>query len=455
MTAGTRVRTSRNTGSAGGSPARRRPGRRGAARTTAPAASARGASTGAVVPRASSRPGSMGPLRLQQLVLIEVAAAVVLVGWAIDKMALIPASVVAVVLVLLALVRRGRRPIAEWLATALALRRRKRQAAQPLDAGTDPSFAPAVECEPALATSTFTDRERRSVGMVGDGTFLTAVLQIEAVDSPLRPQRTQRPLPLALLRDAMEVDGIRLESVQVVQSAMPAPAPHLPAQAVAARNYVPLQAQTGAPAVRLTWVALKLNPELCPEAVEARGGGLEGARRCVLRAADQLASRLQGAGFGVTVLTEEGLTAAIATAASANPMATAQAGRTNTPTRRTVETSRTWRCDDRWHTTYWVGRWPQLGPSATPLPQLAALLTSLPALSTTLSLTLGRGGTQSGRHAPTVTGHVRITGRSADELVAVRREMERTARGVKVGLVRLDREQVPGVLATLPLGGTR
>ncbi len=397
----------------------------------------------------------MGPLRLQQLVLIEVAAAVVLVGWAIDKMALIPASVVAVVLVLLALVRRGCRPIAEWLATALALRRRKRQAAQPLDAGTDPSFAPAVECEPALATSTFTDRERRSVGMVGDGTFLTAVLQIEAVDSPLRPQRTQRPLPLALLRDAMEVDGIRLESVQVVQSAMPAPAPHLPAQAVAARNYVPLQAQTGAPAVRLTWVALKLNPELCPEAVEARGGGLEGARRCVLRAADQLASRLQGAGFGVTVLTEEGLTAAIATAASANPMATAQAGRTNTPTRRTVETSRTWRCDDRWHTTYWVGRWPQLGPSATPLPQLAALLTSLPALSTTLSLTLGRGRTQSGRHAPTVTGHVRITGRSADELVAVRREMERTARGVKVGLVRLDREQVPGVLATLPLGGTR
>ncbi|GAA3042403.1 hypothetical protein GCM10020000_21710 [Streptomyces olivoverticillatus] len=60
-----------------------------------------------------------------------------------------------------------------------------------------------------------------------------------------------------------------------------------------------------------------------------------------------------------------------------------------------------------------------------------------------------------GRHVPTMTGHVRICGRSSDELDAVRRELERAARAVKVALVRLDHEQVPGVLATLPLGGTR
>ncbi|MET9645353.1 type VII secretion protein EccE [Streptomyces syringium] len=442
MAAATRVRaaggTTGRSGPAGPAP---RPDS-----ATAPAGS------GAVLPRPSAGPGAS---LLRQLVLVEVAVAVVLVGWAAGRAALVPAAVLAVVLVLLAVLRRGHRPIVDWLTTGLALRRRVRRAAEPAAPGTHPGLAPVVECEPALRTEAFAARERRVVGLVGDGTFLTAVLRIEAVDAPLRAHRTEKALPLALLRDAMDVDGIRLESVQVVQSTLPSPAPHLPDGALAARSYAPLQALTGSPAVRLTWVALKFDPELCPDAVAARGGGAEGARRCVLRAADQLASRLHGAGFRAVVLSEEELTAAIATAASVNPMATAQAGRTGTAARRTAETARAWRCDDRWHSTYWVGRWPRLGPAATPLPQLAALLTSLPAPTTTLSLTLGRGRTRDGRHAPTVTGHVRITGRSADELTAIGREMERAARAVKVGLVRLDREQVPGVLATLPLGGTR
>ncbi|WKK25559.1 type VII secretion protein EccE [Streptomyces olivoreticuli] len=412
------------------------------------------APAGAVTPRAVSGPGGVGPVRLQQLVLVEVALALVLVAWVAGPMWLAPAAVVAAVLLLLALVRRGQRPIADWLATAVTLRRRAARA-EAAPVGTDPGFAPVLECEPALRTASFTDRERREVGVVGDGTFLTVVLRVDAVDAPLRPLRTEKALPLALLRDAMDVDGIRLESIQVVQSTLPAPAPHLSAEALAARNYAPLQAMAGTPAVRQTWVALKLDPELCREAVEARGSGAEGARRCLLRAADQLASRLQGAGFRAELLSEEGLTAAVSTAANVNPTASAQAGRSGTPVRRTAESPRAWRCDDRWHSTYWLARWPQLGPGATPLPQLAALLTSLPALSTTLSLTLGRGRTPGGRHTPSMAAHVRVTGRSSDELAEARRELERAARGVKAGLVRLDHEQVPGVLATLPLGGTR
>ncbi|WP_367130979.1 MULTISPECIES: type VII secretion protein EccE [Streptomyces] len=410
--------------------------------------------TTAVAPRAAARGGGTGPVRLQQLVLIEVAAGLVLLGWASGPLLLAPAAVVAVVLVLLALVPLGQRPVAESLLASLSLRARVRSAA-PADAGTDPAIAPVVECEPALRTSTFTDRGQRAVGLVGDGTFVTAVLRIDAVDAPLRPVRAEKALPLALLRDALDVDGIRLESVQVLQSTLPAPAPHLPSEALAARNYAPLQALSGAPAVRTTWVALKLDPELCQEAVEARGGGEEGVRRCVLRAADQLASRLRGAGFRAVLLSEEDLTAALSTAANINPVASAQAARSATPARRTLESSRALRCDDRWHTTYWLARWPQLGPGATPLPQLAAHLTALPALSTTLSLTLGRGGLRNGRHAPTLTAHIRVTGRSSDELAATRRELERAARAARTGLVRLDHEQVPGMLATLPLGGTR
>ncbi|MFF4173949.1 type VII secretion protein EccE [Streptomyces sp. NPDC001744] len=429
---------------------RRRPA---AAAASAPPPAGPGSS---VSPRLQARPGHFGSFRLQQLVLIEVAAALLLVAWAVEPVLLAPAGVVAVVLVLLAVVRRRRRSLPEWLGTFLALRARTRRAASfTVPEGTEPGFAPIMECDPALRTLTYGDRDRRPVGMVGDGTFLTAVLRVDAEGTALRPDRAARPLPVGIVRDALSVDGIRLESAQIVQHTQPAPAPHLPAQSMAVRNYGPLQARTGSPAVRITWIALKLDPELCPEAVAARGGGMTGAQKCLVRAADQLASRLAGAGFRASVLTEQELTSALATSSCASPMAIAQAGRGRPQERRARETTRTWRVDDRRHTTYWVGRWPRLGGrnggAGASMPQLVALLTSLPALATTFSLTLSGGD----RQEVTVTGHVRITGRSDEELVAARHELERAARGVRTGLVRLDREQVPGVLATLPLGGAR
>ncbi|MFE5675205.1 type VII secretion protein EccE [Streptomyces erythrochromogenes] len=423
------------------------------ATATEPQTGAPAPARGGVTPHPRSSPGRFGPFRLQQLVMLQVAAAGLLVAWVVEPLLLVPVGAFALVLVVLAVVRRHQRSLPEWIGSVLALRARRRRAASfAVPAGTEPGLAPLVEADPALRTLTFSDRDRRPVGMVGDGTFLTAVVQVDTDATALRPDRAARPLPLGVVRDILEVDGIRLESAQLVQHTQPAPAPHLPAQSMATRNYAPLQARTGTPAVRLTWIALKLDPELCPEAVTARGGGLAGAQRCVVRAADQLASRLAGAGFRATVLTEQELTAALATSSCANPMAITQAGRSAGTGRRTEETSRIWRCDDRRHTTYWIGRWPQLGGAgAAELPQFVALLTSLPALATNFSLTMAPAE----RQGVTLTGHVRVTGRSDEELITARRELERTARGVKTGLVRLDREQVPGLLASLPLGGAR
>jgi type VII secretion protein EccE len=429
------------------------PGDRRPGGATGSAAQARPRVPASTVLRTESRTARVGPFQLQQLVLIELALVALVVGAAVDKLMLVPAGAVAVALVLFALLRRHQRSIRDWLATVLELRARRRMLAMPLTERLDPSLGPAVECAPGLRTYAFLDRDRRTIGMVGDGSFLTAVVRVEAGVSALRPAFGARAMPLGLLRDALEVDGITLESVQVVQHVQPAPAPHLPEQSVARRSYAPLQEQTGSPALRLTWVALKLDPELCPEAVKARGGGVEGAQRCLTRAADQLASRITGAGFRASVLNEEELVSAVSTSACANPLATARASQPDAPpTRRTQETSRAWRCDDRWHTTYGVGRWPEVGRAATPLPRLVSLLTAVPALTTTFSLTVGRGAR---RQSVSVSGHVRITGRTDNELTHARRLLERAARSAKVGLVRLDREQLPGVLATLPLGGAR
>ncbi|THA71266.1 type VII secretion protein EccE [Streptomyces sp. A0642] len=419
----------------------------------APRAGAPGppAGGGGRLARWGGRTGSFGPLRLHQLVLLEIAGALLLCAWVVDPLLLAPASAPAALLVVFAVVRRRRRSLPALLHSVLALRARRRRAESSRPApGTEPGIAPVVECEPALRTYAFEGRDRRPVGMAGDGTYLTAVLRIDAEGTALRPDRSARPLPLALVGDALDVDGILLESAQIVQHTQPAPAPRLPEQSLVTRNYAPLQAQAGTPAVRITWIALKLAPELCPEAVRARGGGLTGAQKCLVRAADQLAGRLSGAGLSATVLTEQELCAALATSACADPSVTARAGRDGAGARRTRETSRTWQCDDRLHTTYWVRRWPELGGGA-PMPQLVALLTSVPALATTFALTLGHGD----RQEITVTGHIRVTGRDDRELLAARHELERTARGVKTSLVRLDHQQLPGVLATLPLGGTR
>ncbi|WP_338673271.1 type VII secretion protein EccE [Streptomyces sp. SCSIO 30461] len=406
----------------------------------------------AASPRTLPRPGGLGPVRLQQLVLVEVAAAVMVASWAVGAPWLMaPAGAIAALLLLLAALRRGSRPLPEWYETTRALVRRRRDAKLPVPPGTDPLLAPVVECDPALRTYSFVSRDDRSVGMIGDGTFLTAVLFVQPGDQPLRPGIGKRQLPLRLLQDALEVDGIRLASVQVVQHTQPAPAPHLPQQSLAARSYGPLQAQAGSPALRLTWVALKLDPELCPEAVQARGDGVPGAQRALLRVADQLASRLAGAGFSATILDETELVQALATSSCLNPRANAQHGQDGrAPQRRTVEAVRTWRVDDRWHTTYWVSRWPQLGDGGAALPELVTRFTSLPVLATTFSTTLSKAGNR----GVALTGHIRVTARGDDEIGQMGRELERAAGAAKVGLVRLDREQVPGALATLPLGGT-
>jgi type VII secretion protein EccE len=394
-------------------------------------------------------------VRLQQLVLIEVAAGIVLVSWIAWKPLLIPAAVVAALLTVFALMRRRQHPLSEWWELKRSLRRRKRETRFPVPPGPDPSMVPVVECDPALQTSTYVTREDRAVGMVGDGTFLTALVAVEGKDTPLRPGRPGRvehPLPLNLLHDALSTDDIRLESVQIVQQTQPAPAPHLPEHAVVSRSYGSLKEASGIPSVRLTWVALKLNPELTREAVEARGGGLAGAQRSLVRAADQLASRLEGAGFSASVLNETELVQALATSTCLNPRANAAASthRRRSAQRRTEESVRGWRCDDRWHSTFWISRWPQVGPGAVSAAHLASILTSLRVFTSVYSLTLGRGD---GRNA-TISGYVRIVARGENELTAARRDLQRTASRAKTGLVPLDREQVPGVLATLPLGGT-
>ncbi len=462
------TRTRRAVGRSATSPGLTEPQLHGRPPSPSPSPPAAPADGGA--PRIARTPGRFGPLRVQQLVLLEVAAALVAGAWVLAPKALIPAVVVAVLLLPWLYVKQHR-SLAAQLAQLRSLGRRRRsaatvalavaaraaQSAQSGGAGRaaseDTQFVPVLECDPALRTLTYRDRDDRGVGLVGDGSFLTAVLAVRSPDSPLRPTRDRQSLDLALLHRALRTDDVVLESVQLLQHTQPAPAPHLPPHSAAHRSYAELTGEGAAgaapPALRLSWIALKLDPELCPEAVLARGGGLLGAQRCVVMAADHLARAVQQLGFAVDLLDEARIVSALGATMCVNPRASGGPAGAATGRRRTAETATDWRCDDRWHSVFWVSQWPALGPGA--MPELARRLTSLPALASALSITVtaGAGG------GAELSSYLRLVARSAAELAQLRRQLTALARHSRTPLVLLDREQVPGVLATLPLGGTR
>ncbi|MEY9950187.1 type VII secretion protein EccE [Kitasatospora sp. GAS1066B] len=442
-------------------------GPRGATVRPAKGIQDQGGGPAAVPVKVHPRPGLLGGrLRLQQVVLIEVAVALVAVGWTVNRMVAGAFAVPAVLLLVLALVPVRGRSLPEALRIRTAARRRRREAAGNVPPpGTDPGLAPALELEPALRTYTHATEAdlgvgrpvRRETGMIGDGTFLTSVLLVQAKDQPLRPMRTALPLPLDVVCSALRVDDIALESVQLVQHTQPAPAPHLPDHALASRAYQELRDGVTTPALRLTWVALKLDPQRAATAVLARGGGEEGARKALQRVTDQLAGRLNGAGFSATALDERELIGALSIATCANPLATAGrqgTGSGGSGTRRTQENSRFWRIDDRFHTTYWISKWPQLSRSGgsgqgVSAAELVNLATGTPALASVFSLT-ARPGTGD---SVAITGHVRVVARSEADAAQYGRLLEQRAQSAGLGLSRLDQEQAPGLLATLPLGG--
>jgi len=115
--------------------------------------------------------------------------------------------------------------------------------------------------------------------------------------------------------------------------------------------------------------------------------------------------------------------------------------------RRTAETWRGWSCDGVAHVAGWVRGVPQTGLPA--LSKVLAAMAGLPVLSATASLTL----TWTPENTVRCSSFVRVTAENAKTARRSFHELSRLAGRSKVGLVRLDGEQLPGVLATVPLGG--
>lgn len=390
-----------------------------------------------VHPVRESVPGRIAGVSVGQVIGWQVAVAAVLVAAVRKDWTLGLAVLFAVVVGALTLVRsRGR-----WLYQSLGIRLRygARRRIHPADESVDPRLATLRELAPELDVSGIMLRSGERVGVAYDGVSWVGVVAVQPPDDVLPTQQASQWLPVRDLGRALTVDDIELASVQVLQHTAPAPAGVLPGNSPAAGSYQRLNSG-GMPAARHLYVALRLDPALCPDAVAVRGGGLEGGQRAVKRCVARVLELLEAAGVRGRALDEEGLRVALALTAGVRAVP-APPG-----TRRSDETWTYWQGDGTTHVTWWIRSWPQRG---IPMQTLADAVATTPALSVTVSLALHPEQTEGSRFR----GLVRVSAQSAAAVEAAAQAVERAAAGVGVGLFRLDGEHALGVFATLPLGG--
>ncbi|WP_232067697.1 type VII secretion protein EccE [Mycolicibacterium tokaiense] len=134
------------------------------------------------------------------------------------------------------------------------------------------------------------------IGFSWDGETLTSLIRVVAPPpslTVLQPGRavTGDTVPVGVLGECLRQSDITLEAIDVIsRGARSAGDGHL------ADMYEGLLGPLPAIAHRAVWVAVRLDPARCPEAVRARGGGWDAALRTAAVATRRVANRLRDAG---------------------------------------------------------------------------------------------------------------------------------------------------------------
>lgn len=379
-------------------------------------------------PRIESTPARVAGVSTGQIMLWQITIAVCVFAAVRDDWTIVPAGVTAIVVLVLTTFRAHGR----WLYRDIAVRGRfrvRRQAGPPAPT-VDPRLAPLRTLLPELEITAITSRGGQSVGVVYDGRAWSGAVELAADDSVLPPPRPST-LPLRRLFDALEVDDIRLASVQVMCQLICGPSSPAPVHA----SYRQLNIRQ-TPVAERVWVAVRADPELCADAIEARGGGADGARRVVKRAVARVVELLEAESIPTRQLDAETMRSALAVTADAwQPSTTASR-----------EDWTNWRTGGSTHVTWWVRSWPARND---PLRALRSAAVGASARVCVVSLTLHATRGRQARFRVLV----RLSAATPQAMVAIAKAFESNATTRGCGVVRLAGEQGPGLVATVPLGG--
>jgi type VII secretion protein EccE len=344
----------------------------------------------------------------------QVAAACLLLPIAVPARIAAGATVAALV-ALLSLKRRGHR-LPGLLLVRAGFRRRERgyRARSAIEAVV-----------PGVDTRAHADRAGNRVGLLADGPEWTAMLRLDPIPETALVDRLAGLLhELALTVTAADA---LVDAAQLVGWSVPQPGPRPPA--------------------RTFWVAVRFRPGFHAAAVEARGGGEQGAVRSVAVAALRLATSLRQRGYGLRVLDGAELTDELGTSLGLEPPGRSTGRPAQPPGRAPVarETWRSWSVGALHHACFRLRR-----PPRQPA-RLAALFTQLarpPAITTCVSVLYSR---DAGETAPRREVVVRVAAPAERSPRVVRRALRRAAAGIRGRLVPMNGEHLPGVRATVPL----
>jgi type VII secretion protein EccE len=279
----------------------------------------------------------------------EVVAAAGLVAVVRRDLTLVPAGLLLVGSVLLAAGRHRGVPLHRTVGTWWRFTRRRRRPVA--DAG-DPRVAALGQLLHRLSVDTVSLRGGRQFGVCFDGSGWAAVLALEPDPAVLASPGSARQVGLSRLACLLTIDDIRLSCAQLLVHTAPAPAGWLDPAFLPVTSYRRIRPLAVA-GMRRTWVVLRLDPAAGQDAIEARGGGVQGAHRALKRAVSRSVELLETDGVTARPLDDEGVRSALTLnlLGSASP-----AG--NPPDAPLAESWACWRAGGTAQVSWWLSGWP-------------------------------------------------------------------------------------------------
>ncbi len=292
-------------------------------------------------------------------------------------------------------------------------------------------MVPLGEWVPGLTVSQTRSARGDDVGVITDGSSWTALLGISS-DNNLFADRDDS-IELAALRGLTVQDDIVFAALQVITYTVPAPATvMLSGNSAAAASYTQILHEPVPPAVRRTWIGVRLDPRLCLEAVASRGASNDGIYATLRFGLHRVQSALKRQGITTHELTALEIYDVLALTAGASP----DFGEV-----RSTESWTHWDCDGFAHCGRQITGWGS-DPSAGYQAVLNAL-GSARVIFGVASYTLDRTD-----HA---TGGVRVVSPTAGAATAAMGAIQAELSS-RVGFGPAGGDQVPAMLATVPLG---
>lgn len=306
----------------------------------------------------------------------------------------------------------------------------RRRAATRVEAAEHaPDLVPLAQWLPLLELTQIRDAHDEEIGVLADGSSWVGLLEVKA-DTSLFTDRGAK-LDLSSLSALIRQDDVVFAGIQVVTYTVPAPSSAmLPPGSPALQAYRELAGDQTPPAVRRTWVALRLDPRLCLEAVGRRGSGQVGVFATLRFGLHRAQALLKRHGMVTEPLDPIGIAEVmgLTTGAPAVPA----------PTQERWES---WVCDSLVHQTRAIRGFG--GSPSAGYQELLDIINQAPVMFAVTSLTVGPG--EPPRGGVRLVSADTTLAEAADEFVAGRLH-DRLRFGPRGGV------QVPGVLATAPLG---